>query len=81
MFVAPVGSEGTSLGVPEGVLMLGLLFAVTAALVAITQAQRKIPVQYAKRVVGRKIYGGQSSFLPLKVNYAVLCPSFLVAQF
>jgi len=74
MFVAPVGSEGTALGVPEGVLMLFLLFVVTAGLVAITQAQRKIPVQYAKRVVGRKVYGGQSSFLPLKVNYAGVMP-------
>jgi len=74
MFVAPVGSEGASLGLPEGVLMLALLFAVTAGLVAITQAQRKIPVQYAKRVVGRKVYGGQSSFLPLKVNYAGVMP-------
>jgi len=74
MFVAPVGSEGAQLGVPEGVLMLALLFAVTAALVAITQAQRKIPVQYAKRVVGRKVYAGQSSFLPLKVNYAGVMP-------
>ena len=74
MFRAPVGSEGASLGVPEGVLMLALLFAVTAALVAITQAQRKIPVQYAKRVVGRKVYGGQSTFLPLKVNYAGVMP-------
>lgn len=74
MFVAPVGSEGAALGVPEGVLMLALLFAVTAGLVAITQAQRKIPVQYAKRVVGRKVYGGQSSFLPLKVNYAGVMP-------
>jgi preprotein translocase subunit SecY len=74
MFVAPVGAEGAALGVPEGVLMLALLFAVTAGLVAITQAQRKIPVQYAKRVVGRKVYGGQSSFLPLKVNYAGVMP-------
>lgn len=74
MFVAPVGSEGPQLGLPEGVLMLVLLFAVTAGLVAITQAQRKIPVQYAKRVVGRKVYGGQSSFLPLKVNYAGVMP-------
>ena len=54
--------------------MLALLFAVTAGLVAITQAQRKIPVQYAKRVVGRKVYGGQSSFLPFKVNYAGVMP-------
>ncbi len=74
MFVAPVGSESPQLGVPEGILMLVLLFAVTAALVSITQAQRKIPVQYAKRVVGRKVYGGQSSFLPLKVNYAGVMP-------
>ena len=74
MFVAPVGSGSPSLGVPQGVLMFALLFAVTAALVAITQAQRKIPVQYAKRVVGRKVYGGQSSFLPLKVNYAGVMP-------
>lgn len=74
MFVAPVGSEGGSLGLPQGILMLVLLFAVTAGLVAITQAQRKIPVQYAKRVVGRKVYGGQSSFLPLKVNYAGVMP-------
>ncbi len=74
MFVAPVGAEGVSLGVPEGVLMFALLFAVTAGLVAITQSQRKIPVQYAKRVVGRKVYGGQSSFLPLKVNYAGVMP-------
>ena len=38
------------------------------------QAMRKIPVQYAKRVVGRKVYGGQSSFLPLKVNYSGVMP-------
>lgn len=73
LFTAPVGSE-SQLGLPEGVLMLALLFVVTAGLVAITQAQRKIPVQYAKRVVGRKVYGGQSSFLPLKVNYAGVMP-------
>lgn len=74
MFVAPVGAEGASLGVPEGVLMGALLFIVTAGLVAITQAQRRIPVQYAKRVVGRKVYGGQSSYLPLKVNYSGVMP-------
>jgi preprotein translocase subunit SecY len=78
MFVAPVGSETQSLGAVTGVLLLALLFAVTAGLVAITQAQRKIPVQYAKRVVGRKVYGGQSSFLPLKVNYAGVMPVIFV---
>ncbi|MFP4165863.1 MAG: preprotein translocase subunit SecY [Opitutales bacterium] len=74
MFSAPVGAGDASMGLPEGVLMLALLFLVTAGLVAITQAQRRIPVQYAKRVVGRKVYGGQSSFLPLKVNYAGVMP-------
>jgi len=72
LFFAPVGVA--SLGLPEGILMLLLLFTVTAGIVAVTQAQRKIPVQYAKRVIGRKVYGGQSSFLPLKVNYAGVMP-------
>lgn len=73
MFNAPVGTEN-SLNAMQGVLMLALLFVVTAALVAVTQGQRKIPVQYAKRMVGSKVFGGQSSFLPLKVNYAGVMP-------
>ena len=72
MFFAPVGVK--SLGVPEAILMVALLFFAIAGIVAITQAQRKIPVQYAKRVVGRRVYGGQSSFLPLKVNYSGVMP-------
>ncbi len=44
------------------------------AIVAMTQAQRKIPIQHVKRVVGNKMYGGQSSFLPLKVNSAGVIP-------
>lgn len=75
MFNPVIGVEGqTTLSVPEGALLLLFLLLVTGALVAITQAQRKIGVQYAKRVVGRKVYGGQSSFLPLKVNYAGVMP-------
>jgi preprotein translocase subunit SecY len=72
LFFAPVGV--TRLGVPQGIIMVALFFAVTMFMVAITQAQRKIPVQYAKRVVGQKVYGGQSSFLPLKVNYSGVMP-------
>jgi len=49
-------------------IMAGLLVAVVFAVIMITQAQRKIPVQYARRVVGRKIYGGQSTYIPLKVD-------------
>lgn len=47
---------------------------VIAGVVAIQQGQRKIPVQYAKRVVGRKIYGGQSTHIPLRVNQAGVIP-------
>lgn len=74
MFMRPVGSEGLNLGMAQMVMMIVLLLVVTATMVAITQAQRKIPVQYAKRIVGRKVYGGQSSFLPLKVNYSGIMP-------
>lgn len=56
------------------VVMVALLLIVIAATVAITQAQRRIAVQYAKRVVGRKQFGGQTQYLPLKVNYAGVMP-------
>ena len=56
------------------VAMLVFLVIVIAAVIAITQAQRRIPIQHAKRVVGRKVMGGQSSFLPLKVNYSGVMP-------
>jgi preprotein translocase subunit SecY len=56
------------------IAMLLLLGGVIAGIVAVTQAQRKIPVQYAQRVVGRKTYSGGSSFMPLRVNYAGVMP-------
>lgn len=56
------------------VVMIALLLIVIAATIAITQAQRRIAVQYAKRVVGRKQFGGQTQYLPLKVNYAGVMP-------
>ena len=55
-------------------LLAGMMVAVIAAVVAMTQAQRKIPVQYAKRVVGRKMYGGQATHIPLRVNTAGVIP-------
>jgi preprotein translocase subunit SecY len=70
---APVGS-GAQISVPELLGMVVLFLAVTMSIIAVTQGQRKIPVQYAKRVVGQKVYGGQSSFLPLKVNYSGVMP-------
>ncbi len=47
---------------------------VMAGIIAIQEGQRRIPVQYAKRVVGRKVYGGQSTHIPLKVNQAGVIP-------
>ena len=60
--------------VVKAILMVALFLLVVGGIIAVTQAQRKIPVQYAKRMVGRKVFGGQSSFLPLKVNYAGVMP-------
>jgi len=54
------------------VCFLGLLIVV--AVIFVEQAQRRIPVQYAKRMVGRKMYGGQSTYIPLKVNQAGVIP-------
>ena len=56
------------------VALLLLLAGVIAGVIAITQAQRKIPVQYAQRAVGRKVYSGGTSFMPLRVNYAGVMP-------
>ena len=56
------------------VLLVLFLIIVIAAVITITQGVRKITVQYAKRVVGRKMYGGQTQYMPLKVNYAGVMP-------
>jgi preprotein translocase subunit SecY len=56
------------------VVLIVFLFAVIAAVICLTQGQRRISVQYAKRVVGRKVYGGQTQYMPLKVNYAGVMP-------
>jgi preprotein translocase subunit SecY len=56
------------------VILVLVLFFVIAAVIAVTQGVRKITVQYAKRVVGRKMYGGQTQYMPLKVNYAGVMP-------
>lgn len=57
-----------------GAVLVVMIVLVVAVVIAVTQAQRKIPVQYAQRAVGRKIYAGQSSFMPLRVNYAGVMP-------
>ncbi|GAB3256046.1 preprotein translocase subunit SecY [Alteromonas gracilis] len=55
-----------------GVIIAGL--AIMAAVIFIEQAQRRIPVQYARRMVGRKMFGGSSTYIPLKVNQAGIIP-------
>lgn len=56
------------------VVMIAVMIAIVAGVVIMTQAARRIPVQYPKRIVGRKMYGGQSTFLPLRVNTAGVIP-------
>ena len=55
-------------------LLIVLSIIILVIVVAITQGERRIPVQYAKRVVGRKMYGGQSTHIPVKVNMAGVMP-------
>ena len=63
-----------SIGYINAFLLVVVFVLTVMAIVAMNQAQRKIPIQHAKRVVGNKIYGGQSSYLPLKVNSAGVIP-------
>ncbi len=56
------------------VVMLLILLAVIAAVVYVEQSQRRIPVQYAKRMVGRRMLGGSSTYIPLKINMAGVIP-------
>ncbi|MBI3298015.1 MAG: preprotein translocase subunit SecY [Elusimicrobia bacterium] len=60
--------QAEELGILKALLMAAFLVGVVLSVVWVETAQRKIPVQYAKRVVGRKMFGGAQSFLPLKVN-------------
>jgi preprotein translocase subunit SecY len=70
MFLAP----GSRFNGFHFIALMLLLCGVIAGVIAVTQAERKIPVQYAQRVVGRKTYSGGSSFMPLRVNYSGVMP-------
>ena len=61
-------------GIVSAVLMVVIGLAVVVFIVFMSNAERRIPVQYAKRVVGRKMYGGQSTHLPIKVNASGVMP-------
>jgi preprotein translocase subunit SecY len=74
MFFPPGGIESSYHLMGTGVMLVLLLAMVIGGVIAITQAQRKIPVQYAQRAVGRKLYSGGTSFMPLRVNYSGVMP-------
>ena len=61
-------------------IVLAVVFGVIGAIVFFERGQRRIPVQYAKKVVGRRMYGGQSTFLPLKVNTAGVIPPIFASS-
>lgn len=65
---------GDFIGILSILGILVVFVAVITCVVWVNQAERRIPVQYAKRVVGRKVYGGQSTHLPIKVNWAGVIP-------
>jgi preprotein translocase subunit SecY len=62
------------------IFLLLLMVAVVGVIIYFETAQRRIPIQYAKRVVGRKVYGGQSSHLPLKINVAGVIPPIFASS-
>lgn len=62
------------------ILILLIAIGVTAGIVYVETGQRRIPIQYARRVVGRRVYGGQSSHLPLKVNTAGVIPPIFASS-
>ncbi len=76
--VSTLPSEGNAIlaqkGLPTFLVVCAIGMVIIVAIVLMEQGQRRIPVQYAKRVVGRKMYGGSSTYIPLKVNQAGIIP-------
>jgi len=71
------GSQMTELGL---VILAVVMMVVVGVIVFVERGQRRLPIQYAKRVVGRKLYGGQSTHLPLKVNTAGVIPPIFASS-
>jgi preprotein translocase subunit SecY len=67
-------NRGFTKSLIEELFLVVLMVVVVAAVVLMTQGQRRIPVQYAKRVVGRRVYGGQTTHIPLRINAAGVIP-------
>lgn len=62
------------------IILLVLMVAVVGVIIFVEQGQRRIPVQYAKRIIGRKMYGGQSTHLPLKINTSGVIPPIFASS-
>ncbi len=80
LFTGRGGGSGEPLGAPKLVLIGLIMVAVIAGIVFVERGQRRIPVQYAKRMVGQKLYGGQSTHLPLKVNTSGVIPPIFASS-
>ena len=81
IFAAIDSFRAGSLNIFTGLLLLALMVAVIAAVIVMTHATRKIPVQYAKRIVGRRMYGGANTHIPLRVNTAGVIPIIFASSF
>ncbi|MBF0202954.1 MAG: preprotein translocase subunit SecY [Desulfamplus sp.] len=68
------------MGIFTIIILIVLMVIVIACIIFMEQSQRRIPVQYAKRMVGRKMYGGQTSYLPLKINTAGVIPPIFASS-
>ncbi len=62
------------------IILIAMMVAIIGGIIYVERGQRKIPVQYAKRVVGRKVYGGQSTHLPLKINTSGVIPPIFASS-
>lgn len=69
-----------SSGIWKVLVVIALILAITVVIVYVEQAQRRIPVQYAKRMIGRRMYGGTSTYIPLKINMANVIPVIFAAS-
>lgn len=74
--IVGVGKElaGGIIGIVNVLLLVAVVLVVIVGVIYVNEGQRRIPIQYAKRMIGRRIYGGQSTFLPIKINSAGVIP-------
>ena len=72
--------NSAELGAPQIALLLAIVLAVTAGVVFMEQGARQVPIQYAKRQVGNRVYGGQTSHLPIRVNTAGVIPAIFASS-